>query len=116
MIPYCKAHGIGLIPWGPLQGGDLARPADQSTTRKDTAKGTVFEKKHTEADLAIISRVQEIASKRDWKMSEVALAWVYSKVSSPIVGCSSVSYYVWVQKIGTHVCHLEAAPPLRGHD
>ena len=92
MIPYCKAHGIGLIPWGPLQGGALAKSPDQSSARKDTAKGTPREKKFSKEDHEIVSRVQEVAKKRGWKMSEVALAWVDSKVSSPIVGCSSVSF------------------------
>lgn len=55
-------------------------------------KGTPREKKHSPADLTIISRVQEIATKRGWKMSAVALAWVGTKVSSPIVGCNSVSH------------------------
>jgi aryl-alcohol dehydrogenase-like predicted oxidoreductase len=91
MIPYCNAHGIGLIPWGPLQAGDLAHPVAESTTRKDSLKGTPRERKYSEADQAIIGRVEEIAKKRGWKMSEVALAWVATKVSSPIVGCSSVS-------------------------
>ena len=94
MIPYCKAHGIGLIPWSPLHGGDLAKPIDQGSARKDSAKGTFREKKHSEADKAVIGRVEEIAKKRGWKMSEVALAWVDTKVSSPIVGCSSVRCFV----------------------
>lgn len=101
MIPYCKAHGIGLIPWGPLQGGDLAKPADQSSTRKEMTKGTPFEKASSKEDLVIIGRVQELATKRGWKMSEVALAWVDSKVSSPIVGCSSVSFVSWFEPVWT---------------
>ena len=92
MIPYCNAHGIGLIPWSPLQAGDLAHPPTDSTTRREAAKGSPFEKKHSDADLTIISRVEEIASKRGWKMSEVALAWIDKKVSSPLVGCSSVRH------------------------
>lgn len=91
MIPYCKAHGIGLIPWGPLQSGDLAKPIEEGSTRKDAAKGTPLEKKFTDADKAIIGRVEELSKKKGWKMSEVALAWIDTKVSSPIVGCSSVS-------------------------
>lgn len=90
MIPYCNAHGIGLIPWGPLQAGDLARPVTEQTARKESVKGTLIEKKFSEADKAVISRVEEISKKRGWKMSEVALAWAGTKVSSPIVGCSSV--------------------------
>ncbi|THH09212.1 hypothetical protein EW145_g2169 [Phellinidium pouzarii] len=89
MIPYCNAHGIGLIPWGPLKAGELARPVSQSTARYDSAKGTIMERKQTEADVTIISRVEEVAAKRGWTMSQVALAWINKKVSSPIVGINS---------------------------
>ena len=91
MIPYCNAHGIGLIPWGPLAAGDLCRPFSETSTRKESAKGTPFERKFSDADKMIISRVEEIAKKRGWTMTQVALAWIDKKVSSPIVGCSSVS-------------------------
>lgn len=87
MIPYCNAHGIGLIPWGPLNAGMLARPLGEQTTRNQT-RGTVF----SDADKAIINRVEELAKKYNAKMSQVALAWIDSKVSSPIVGISSVRF------------------------
>jgi aryl-alcohol dehydrogenase-like predicted oxidoreductase len=35
-------------------------------------------------------RVQELAKKHDWKMSHVALAWINKRVTSPIIGFSSV--------------------------
>lgn len=41
-------------------------------------------------DGTIIDRVQELAEKRGWKMSQVALAWLNKRVSSPIIGFSSV--------------------------
>lgn len=34
--------------------------------------------------------MQELAEKHDWKMSYVALAWINKRVSSPIIGFSSV--------------------------
>lgn len=37
-----------------------------------------------------IKRVQELAEKKGWKMSQVALAWINKRVSSPIIGFSSV--------------------------
>lgn len=43
-----------------------------------------------ETDAAIIGRVEEIAKKHDWKMSQVALAWINKRVASPIIGFSSV--------------------------
>jgi len=41
-------------------------------------------------DTKIVERVQEIAEKRGWKMSHVALAWSNKRISSPIIGFSSV--------------------------
>lgn len=44
-----------------------------------------------ENDVQIIGRVEELAHKKDWSMSHVALAWLSSKgVSSPIVGFSKI--------------------------
>jgi len=34
--------------------------------------------------------VQELADKKGWKMSQVALAWINKRVSSPIIGFSSI--------------------------
>lgn len=90
MIPYCKARGIGIIPWWPLQGGDLARPVSTKTPRKAWSEGTLFERPPSDADITIINRVEEVAKKKGWDMSQVALAWVASKIDSPIVGCSSI--------------------------
>jgi len=83
MIPYCNAHGVGLIPWGPLDAGNLSYPIETKTDRR--GKG----RQYSEADKEIIKRVEEVAKKKGWTMSEVALAWVSKRVSSPIVGMSS---------------------------
>ncbi|KAF7340572.1 Aldo-ket-red domain-containing protein [Mycena sanguinolenta] len=91
MIPYCKAHGIGLIPYSPLAGGMLTRPlGDNSSLRSQTNQGTAFEYKLTDADKAIIGRVQEVAEKKRCTMTQVAIAWLRLKVDSPIIGLSSV--------------------------
>ena len=99
MIPYCNAHGIGLIPWGPLHAGDLARPLGSSTTRSESAKGSPFERIHSEADKVVLTRVEEVAKKKGWTMGQVSLAWIGEKVSSPIVGVSSVSVMVCDLKV-----------------
>ncbi|KAI6008441.1 NADP-dependent oxidoreductase domain-containing protein [Pisolithus marmoratus] len=91
MHAYCKYHGIGLIPWSPLAAGALARLPGVSTTRTKALEQTPFKMVYTDADTAIVNRVNELAQKRGWKMSQVALAWSQSKVTSPIVGANSVS-------------------------
>jgi aryl-alcohol dehydrogenase-like predicted oxidoreductase len=77
-----------LIQWAPLDAGNLARPYEQYRT---TERG----KNHPtaglrEVDVKTIARVQELAEKKGWKMSQVALAWVNKRISSPIIGFSSV--------------------------
>ncbi|RFU35398.1 hypothetical protein B7463_g952, partial [Scytalidium lignicola] len=90
MIRFCNSTGVGLIPWAPLARGNLARPYEVfgSTIRSKPEKeaGGL-----TEIDAKIIQRVQELAEKKGWKMTHVALAWINKRVSSPIVGFSSVA-------------------------
>lgn len=95
MNSFCNATGVGLIPWAPLCRGHLARPPSQfgTTTRSEGEKNAPHFKtrEHVEkSDKEVISRVQELAEKHEWKMSHVALAWIGKRVSSPIIGFSSV--------------------------
>ena len=91
MMAYCKFNGIGVVPWFPLHQGALARPLGSvDTARTNSSKGTPFAFNPSEADKEIIKRVEEVAKKRGVSMAKVALAWVAGKVSSPIVGISSV--------------------------
>lgn len=79
-----------VIPdqWGPLSQGQLARPHSESGK---TARSTSRSQTISEADGQIIARVEELAKKKDWTMSQVALAWTNRRISSPIIGFSSVS-------------------------
>jgi aryl-alcohol dehydrogenase-like predicted oxidoreductase len=90
MLAYCKFNGIGVIPWAPLAAGDLARPVGTESVRLTSSKGTMFEKKFSEADKIIINRVEELAKKKGVKMAQIALAWVGQKVASPLVGVNSI--------------------------
>ncbi|KAK1754272.1 NADP-dependent oxidoreductase domain-containing protein [Echria macrotheca] len=93
MNRFCNDTGVGLIPWAPLCRGHLARRPESfgTTPRSKTEKesqpgshGTV------EPDLTIIKRVVEVADKHEWPISHVALAWINKRVTSPIIGFSSV--------------------------
>ncbi|KAK0471503.1 NADP-dependent oxidoreductase domain-containing protein, partial [Armillaria novae-zelandiae] len=79
MFDYCSYHRIGIILGAPVARGYLTRSVDESTKPK-----------LTEADKIIIDRVEDVAKRCDVSMAEVALAWVSSKVVSPIVGISSI--------------------------
>jgi len=94
MNRFCNDTGVGLIPWAPLCRGHLARRPDEfgSTKRSQGEKenqkgshGTV------EPDLTIIKRVVETADKHEWPISHVALSWINKRVTSPIIGFSSIA-------------------------
>ncbi|OBZ74749.1 Versiconal hemiacetal acetate reductase [Grifola frondosa] len=89
MFAYCEYKGIGILAYSPLMDGFLARPLGTKTKRTAAHRGTVFEKPMRKSDETIISRVEELSKKLGWKMSQVALAWSLTKVSSPIVGANS---------------------------
>lgn len=94
MNRFCDDTGVGLIPWAPLCRGHLARaPADFGSTPRSGLERQNNPAAHGSSDVdhAIIRRVQEIAEKRGWPMSHVALAWIQGRVASPIVGFSSVA-------------------------
>ncbi|KAI4209092.1 MAG: hypothetical protein LQ351_007928 [Letrouitia transgressa] len=85
MIKFCNETGVGLIPWGPLAQGALARPTrGTGDTVRSAGQSMVGN------DEKIVARVEEIARDRGWKMSHVALAWVCKRVASPIVGISKL--------------------------
>ncbi|KAL8826236.1 MAG: hypothetical protein Q9191_003932 [Dirinaria sp. TL-2023a] len=93
MIKYCQLSGVGLIPWSPLCRGHLARPRAEmkaSTRGSGEAETPIFGSGTADADATIIDRVQELAEQKGWKMSQVALAWINKRVTSPIIGFSSV--------------------------
>ena len=71
MLPYCKFHGIGVIPYSPLAGGLLARPRESAETPRHKLSSSLGLIKIDQADTEIIKRVEEIAKKRGWTMSQV---------------------------------------------
>lgn len=93
MIPYCQDAGIGLIPWSPIARGVLTRPWNsRSTTRESTdgALKVLVRSRETEADKAIVDRVEEIAQKKGVSMAQIAIAWSLSHPhTNPILGLSS---------------------------
>ncbi|KAL1705378.1 NADP-dependent oxidoreductase domain-containing protein [Schizophyllum commune] len=90
MLAYCKHHGIGVIPWSPLAGGKLARPVAASETARSKLFKSIRPTGEDPVETEIVNRVEEIAKKRGWTMSQVSLAWVKRSVSSPIVGMNAI--------------------------
>lgn len=93
MLPCCREEDVALTPYSALASGRLARLPGTNTKRmeEDTfAKGKYAA---TEAmDEVIIQRVAELAEKHGVGMTQISLAWLLTKVTSPIVGATKVHH------------------------
>jgi 1-deoxyxylulose-5-phosphate synthase len=95
MIPFCRAEGVGTIPWSPLARGFLAgnrrRGARDATLREqhDAYGHGLY---YTEADYVIADRVVEVAQQKAVLPIQVALAWILRQpgVTAPVVSVTRV--------------------------
>lgn len=94
MIPYCQDAGVGIIPWSPIARGALARPWGSRGTVRENSDGALkmfVRSRESEADKAIIDRVEELASKKGVSMAQIAIAWSLTHPGeNPILGLHSV--------------------------
>lgn len=94
MIPAIRKFGMGMIPYGPLAMGFLARPVADllATERMQAYKGALLGQEFTDIDRKINEKIEDIAKKRGASMAVVALAWSLKKpfMTSPIIGMSSL--------------------------
>lgn len=89
LFGLCREDNIALTPYSALASGRLSRLGDVQTKRlaeDNYAKGkydaTAMQ------DRVIIERVAELAEKRGVSMTEISLAWLLTKVTSPVVGAT----------------------------
>lgn len=95
MMPICRQFDVALMPYSPLAGGHLSRPTWMyDSLRRETDR--VLRGKYDateEEDMAVVKRVHDLTEKYGVKMSEIALAWQWTKgVASPIIGATKPSY------------------------
>lgn len=94
MLPYCKEENIALTPYSALASGRLSRrPGDPATKREAEDAYAKFKYDATASqDRVIIDRVAEIADRHGVSMTEVSLAWLLTKVTSPVVGATKLHH------------------------
>jgi aryl-alcohol dehydrogenase (NADP+) len=93
LLPYCRAEGIGLIPYSPMARGFLCgreRRRDGSRTERAKTDDFTYKLYGRDSDDAVIDAVDAIAAARGCAPAQVALAWVADRpgVSSPIIGAT----------------------------
>ena len=89
MVPFCRVDNIALTPYSALAGGRLSKHRGETSKRLAEDSYAKLKYEDTESqDQVIIDRVAEIAEKRGVTMTEVSLAWLLMKVTSPVVGAT----------------------------
>ena len=90
MVPYCEEENIALT----LASGRLSRKAGLDNTKRASEDAYAKFKYDATAnqDSVIINRVSELANKHGVSMTEISLAWLLTKVASPVVGATKLSH------------------------
>jgi aryl-alcohol dehydrogenase-like predicted oxidoreductase len=86
LVPCCKAHGVGVIPWGPLAGGFLTGkyrrgdqpPASAPGARSSKAYNRLYSTVITDSNWERLGKLDTFAKNRGHRVGELAIAWLLS--------------------------------------
>lgn len=93
MNVYASERNIALTPYSALAAGRLSKhPGETSKRLAEDSYAKFKYDKTADSDNKVIARVCEIADKRGISMTEVSLAWLLTKVTSPVVGATKLSH------------------------
>ena len=93
MARLCAEDNIAMTPYSALAGGRLSKRPGETSKRLEEDSYAKFKYDATaEQDAAIINRVAELAEKRGVSMTEISLAWLLTKVTSPVVGATKLHH------------------------
>ena len=101
-LPFCRAAGIGVLPWGPLGAGFLTgryrrdEPPAQGS-RMDTARDDYEEapaRRAVERNFRVVEAAEEIAARRGVTVAQVAIAWLLGVdgVAAPLLGARTMEH------------------------
>jgi 1-deoxyxylulose-5-phosphate synthase len=92
MKPYCDVKNIALTPYSALASGRLAKMSDEHSKRQSEDTFAKFKYDATsDQDKLVIQRVVDLAEKYGVSMTEISLAWLLTKATSPVVGSTKIS-------------------------
>lgn len=93
MAKLCAQDNIAMTPYSALAGGRLAkRPNETSKRLVEDSYAKLKYDATAKQDHLIIERVMELADRHGVSMTEISLAWLLKKVTSPIVGTTKMSH------------------------
>ena len=93
MVPFCREDNIAMTPYSALASGKLAKRSGETSKRQQEDSFMHFKYDATaEQDARIVERVVELADRYGVEMTQIALAWLLTKVESPIVGATKLHH------------------------
>ena len=93
MLSFCRAEGIGVLPWSPLARGRLTRawdaPSSTNRVASDETAARLYSGTQKE-DQAVIDALGLVADARGVTRAESALAWLLQQpgVTAVIIGAT----------------------------
>jgi aryl-alcohol dehydrogenase-like predicted oxidoreductase len=97
VLPYCRAHEIGVLVYGPLAHGLLAGAVHASTVFAADdwrSKSPDFTGDTLRRNVAVVDDLKKFAADRDLSLPVLALAWALANpaVDAAIVGTSNPAH------------------------
>jgi aryl-alcohol dehydrogenase-like predicted oxidoreductase len=91
VIPSCRAHGLGLIPWSPLSGGLLAGVLSKMSEGRRASEGM---QRQIERLRVRLTAYEALCAELDEAPAAVALAWLLHNpvVTAPIIGPRTMAH------------------------
>jgi aryl-alcohol dehydrogenase-like predicted oxidoreductase len=96
IIPLCKAHGIGIVAYSPMQSGLLTGSFDMKKLPPDDWRivhSEKFRKPKYSRGLALVEQLRPLAAKYGKTVGQLAINWVLRNgvVTSAIVGAKTAA-------------------------
>ena len=95
-LPFCRAAGLGVLPWGPLGAGfltgryrrDAAMPEGSRMASAADDLEEAPARRAVERNFEVIDAAEAIAAERGATVAQVAIAWLMGvdAVAAPIIG------------------------------
>lgn len=93
MAPFCYDQNIAMTPYSALAGGRLSKhPGEISKRLEEDVYARLKYDATADADGKIIERVAQLAEEKGVPMTAVSLAWLLTKVTSPVAGATKKSH------------------------
>jgi len=96
ILPFCRAAGLGVLPWGPLGAGfltgrysrDEAPPPGTRIGDAGDDLEEAIDRRGTEANFRAVDEARAVADELGASVAQVAIAWLLAQpgVTAPILG------------------------------